>query len=625
MDKGYGALETKFEFHNFHDPEKLSHIQDAILNRQQEFSVLLLHGEIGSGRDYCLQSVIYRLRRARPQHRYDYAPLDLQGFTSDAGPDGLKQFADQLVQKYGDTCDKRLLEEVIRLKSGQASSSIIDGIQLSVLPHVAITIKAIKELLRFHPNDQFKAPQEEGRALFHQMIQRLCGDRRLLLHVVQPELLNDVVFRWLMDEARITENLCLAFSDGLYFSRVEEYCNNWDVPYHTFYSRPHTVDELKAIVDTKYSPNNFDRHIYQLFFDCSRGHTKQLALTFKTLLSHDYIRETAQGWKIDHRAGIPKPLSAKLYDPIDDILHQCGEFFGPKLSRFLYSLALCGGIGPGDLVCGFLGLFDENRDQLIDLIDSHLVEGDSPLLIDHQYAYPSFKGHVVYSFREKHLVSMILDRYGEGPKEQQAADLFRFFNAQLPIASKEDAYLMLRLAKIGRLYNDIEGHNQSLCWWIENSQADALKEGLIRELKTGKRNPSLVWAYIERQEGRNFSAVKKLALLDAFNEQPDGIPTTLLVPFLIKRSGTLYHLGRYNEALTDILQADRLTGDTEAPIKGAIKNMAELCLQDAGSYNEALPYLKRALEIRKKTLGEPSGHGQIHGSPGGAVSGTGAP
>ncbi len=76
MSEGYSSKEAKYEFYNFHNRKKLSEIKNKLLSQRSDFRILLLNGEIGVGRDYCLQSVIYSLQQLNPEYNYDYAPLD---------------------------------------------------------------------------------------------------------------------------------------------------------------------------------------------------------------------------------------------------------------------------------------------------------------------------------------------------------------------------------------------------------------------------------------------------------------------------------------------------------------------------------------------------------------------
>ena len=603
MNDCYSSAFSKYEFYNFHDQKKINGLARRIIAEGSWFPILLLIGEIGVGRSYFLQSVVYNLKHSHPHLNFDYAPLDLKGFEMNTDIQGLQQYAEQQLSYYGDIVDQSILKEIIRAKPKEEPTSILDGIQISVLPWLAITIKALRDIWTYSPDMQVRAPKSKGKERFHDLMERICQNRRVILHVLHPELIDLVVKRWLFDEMRRIDNLQIAFSIESGENHLKDYCLQWQYPFEEITFDILNLQSLTAAIDQRFSPNQFPDDFYQLLWKYSHGNTKKLAIAFQRLVSKDCITEKRDGWVTT--ANLPlmhDRFSDELYEPIDKILHNPIIGHGFKIYQFLLLLALCGGTAPVNLIFDYLRLNIQEQEELDDVIEEYLIDTESPWLIDHGYNHPSFQGDLVYSFTHTCYTSFFLERTREDERKNSAASLFNFFYGRMSIDTKLKASIMLRLAKFGNLYDKIEEYYNNLCWWIDKANSDKLKDMLIDQLKKGDLAPVSLWKHINFSRGKK-SPLITLALLDSYKVQPEGIPAENLISFLEMRSITLFNLGKYSEALSDAYLADGMTTETESLRKAQIKSIIGLCLTRLGSYEKALPSLKYANETFTKILG----------------------
>ena len=273
-----------------------------------------------------------------------------------------------------------------------------------------------------------------------------------------------------------------------------------------------------------------------------------------------------------------------------------------QLQNFLTLAALCGENIPVDLLLKVLDLTEEERDTLIDLLDEHFLD-TSPLSFfrDYEYTHPSFPELLIYGFGNPLLRWFVFDRLSQVERDYWAHRLLSRLKAELPVRTPGIAQLFLEVSR--HLTSQAErGHyEEELAWWIGVDEAEDLAEDLARQVEEGRLAPHVLWDIVQESEQR-WPTYRRLALLDAFAQQPGGIPQQLLGSFYNLRAGLLFAEARYSEALDDALIGLDVVEESSLQV-GALHTIVGLVKRETGQYQDALPHLRGALHIVEQILG----------------------
>jgi tetratricopeptide (TPR) repeat protein len=188
----------------------------------------------------------------------------------------------------------------------------------------------------------------------------------------------------------------------------------------------------------------------------------------------------------------------------------------------------------------------------------------------------------------------------------EAGLLLRFLQQCLPVRSRGVARLLLNLAEHARLTERQDAYLAELAWWSGIEEAESLTKSLIEQLEAGESRAELIWQVVNTS-ANDWPPYRRMAVLEAYSQQPGGIPLNRIGDFHYTRGRILRTLGQYSQALEDGRWAVEIFLNQYGAMSQAHAAALTLCglaYIDLGELNVAREPLERALDINKKALGE---------------------
>lgn len=291
-----------------------------------------------------------------------------------------------------------------------------------------------------------------------------------------------------------------------------------------------------------------------------------------------------------------------LLEPLRDLTGRVGFRAADLLGRFVDLAALCGENVPSDLLMAHLEVTQEEREELLDLIDEGLVaEEGGNLFLDFQYGHPSFAGLLTYGFATPALRQDLLDHVPPAKRKGLAGELLSFLRQHVPVATRGIAHLFLALAD-HLDPGEREPYLRRLDWWISPGDEDALTT-LVREgLAASQVDPKTVLEVVNQTAG-TWPPPHRLALLAAVeSSSPDlAQPFTADVRYL--RAVILRESGKPTEALEETRLA-LAAAEGSGALTGAILTLSGVLSGDLGDFAEARRRFEQSLEVHRTVFGD---------------------
>ena len=530
--------------YNFHRTE---HVEQLIGLLQMDSAgprVALLTGQSGSGRRYLVQSAVFQARQEHTQ--LAYACVDLDGY--ETIEDYLRSYANHQVKKReweaaGNELDRvlRFFGERFPLDEPSIELCTLLSIAMDVSKSLPRTHQLLQQALGNEPHDG--SPSHALTALLDFVTQR----SPLLVHLLDSVQATATLRHRLVRECLGRTHLVLAFSGlpdelefdqfaGVETTRLE--IDRLDKP------------SLRAAVWRQFAPNRFPDSLADLLWQSSRGDRLTLAWTLRRLVREELIVKSppdvctmATGPQASHQ--MASVIRESYWQPFHELIHD-----HPRLKQFLELGALCGENVPATLILKHLGLDDEERDALADLIDEQLCgQGSVQCFRDLAYSHPAFPEVAVYAFVDPAVSAIILDWLRPVERAQRALQFLAYLEREVPPRTRAAARIYLSL--LAFLEGDDTERRRwelALAWWIGWQETEALREHLSEWMRQGTIGSAVVWRVLQMSKDR-WPPYRRLALLEAYGDQAHGIPFENLESFSRMRVSLLYDVARYAEAI----------------------------------------------------------------------------
>ena len=634
-----------YTLYNFHDENHLSQMMALICSdNAKKPRCVMLSGGVGIGQRYFLEAASYRATMAG--QAMILTILDLAGY--EPGQGSLEAFANHQLAKYP-KANGSLLPHLLEYLQAKVEINVPGILGVSLLSiGLEAQLPAQELVARFRKACDLAGSSRDPRESLHRLLKGFGEERTLVLHVVDSAELSTPLRRWVVDEAKINPHLVLVFS-------CEPQATNeavaLDLPVTRFEFAPLDEEAIRTRLAQRFSPNSFPVELADALRRYSRGLPGHVAIKVRDMVSDKpgaILQDHNGQWHLPE-GGMTSEVCAKqftatLYEPIDAHLAQCPPATQETLRQFFSLAALCGSNIPIKLLFTCLEVEDEEQDVLIDHLDDHFVGEDTlTVLREYGYAHPSFPNELLYTFANPLLRNVFLDRFQPGERAYWAHRLLRVLKTHLTVPTRGTTRLLLEVARFLASEDEKARYQQELAWWIGSEEAEELAAELSAAVKEGRMQPEVLWGAVTGSE-YIWPAYRRLAVLDAFACQEDGVPSPLLIEFYTLRSELLRSLGRFAEAYADAesglalckepsLQAARLhacagvaklelaefvdaesylgqaltiretmLGPTHPDVATSLNNLAEL-YRAQGRYTEAEPYYQRALTICETVLG----------------------
>jgi tetratricopeptide (TPR) repeat protein len=276
-----------------------------------------------------------------------------------------------------------------------------------------------------------------------------------------------------------------------------------------------------------------------------------------------------------------------------------------RVAQFLKIAGLCGSAVPVQLITHYLGLSEDEEDELIDSIDEYFIGNvEAPLFQDLAYSHPGFPEFAVYAFANPVLQRVLVHRLGidEHERVKVAARFYRHLQEVMPVRSRAVATLYVSVLEQANEEAKRQAMESELAWWVGVEEAEALQTHLTQRLKKRELDSEALWLLYERIKNR-WPAYRRLAVLGAYREQPNGIPWNRASYWYHGYASTLYELGRYEEAREAAREGIGRLQESGSPMEGALVSMRGAAEVALGFLKEAETSFRWALETLEKALG----------------------
>jgi hypothetical protein len=280
-------------------------------------------------------------------------------------------------------------------------------------------------------------------------------------------------------------------------------------------------------------------------------------------------------------------LETDLYEPIEAVLHRLREegrgVLAHRVAQFLKIAGLCGSMVPVQLITLYLGFSEDEESELIDSIDEYFIGNvEAPLFQDLAHSHPGFPEFAVYAFANAILQRVLVHRLGIDKHErvEVAARFYRHLQGVMPVGSRAVATLYVSVLEQANEESKRQAMESELAWWVGVEEAEALQTHLTQRLKKRGLNSEALWLLHERIKNR-WPAYRRLAVLGAYREQPNGIPWSRAPYWYHRYASTLHELGRYEEARGAAREGISRLQESGSSIEGALVNvrgLAEIAL-----------------------------------------------
>ncbi len=583
--------------------------------------VLVLAGEVGIGRRYFCDALRFRLGK---EHGEELAVwhLDLEGFEPES-EEPLGRYLLHLLEDQERRTSRQRKKTFDGLTSLARTLSNTDwsAAVLSLLWQFEDPLKRFGEVLATSARGHAGAERSE-REMLRMLLDELTRDHKLLLHVTECTQIRRQYRRWLTTQVARNPRLFLAIS-----CRPEDHTDQL-VPLNLLPSDPPRFDfqpldesELREALEARFGrrgcPGELVAALLRYSAPFARSGTNgappaRVALKILDLVQLGAITDLPQGgdsivWRLADEGLASQALAhgfaADFYAPIEALIAGMPRL-GRELREFLIMASLCRRNVPAELLLAKLELSRDEADELIDVIDDHLVE-ELGLFWDLGQRHPAFPDLFVYRFCDPIMPGVILDQVSPMDREMEAASLMPFLRERLPVRRREVARLFLAVADhLGAREQKI--YRKQLEWWVGTEEAEALKPIVQAEIESADLKPDLVWAFLTASG--DWPAYRRLALLDAYADArtPDEahvFSDQRALEVQLLRGHLLLDLGRYREALGE---GEAVLEIVEPQTVGECQGrfLSGVCSRLLGELPASTEHLNRALELSRELMGD---------------------
>ncbi len=306
---------------------------------------------------------------------------------------------------------------------------------------------------------------------------------------------------------------------------------------------------------------------------------------------------------IGSRIELKPPLAEDLFEPVKELLDDLDIEVSDRLQRFLDLAALCGRNVPAEVLFHHLDLEEDQREELLDLIDEELVENEEArLFVDHQYGHPSFPGLLTYAFLDPRINRALLEPLTGIKRERLASELLEFLNKSVSIHTR--GMTLLRLALAGNLEDGQmrQFFLREMRVWIGESEAEDFTADLVQGLESGRMSARDLLGTAS-QTNEHWPAHRRLPFLDAARQHPGDLSPAERVELHNLRAEALRDLKRHDEAVEEArlsLEESETVYGAGHPATARALNLQGILLREMGRPQEAREPLERALAAQDR-------------------------
>lgn len=617
-----------FEELNFHSLHLLEEMREWLT--APAGLPLVLQGDPGSGREYCLQSACYN-----GQKMYDlpWSVISIDWVEQESRDP--QKMAERLQKERPDLSKEHIdwlthFAETFNLPKGPVMCFDVVSSLIINIPNIVNLIKAIYAE-HAAPNNILPGIDPYQRLTW--FLEIILKKNNVVLHIrnadqsdlATPFDFLDNICKPLDDEAKAEQQskqhgrLLFACSCSARTRPPELLgCYN-DRILSVFVEAYISEQTLRRRMDRNFSPNRFSDELIASLH--AHGRAKggdrfsfsiRIASVVAELLEKNILMQQGGYWVLNPKTSeqeISKVIGAPLQSLCTDRLNSAEQDLRPTAKRFMELAALCRQWIPVQLLTQYMKLDEERADQLVDFLDDVFVDTEPGLLIDEQYGYPGFaqlcseEEIAIYRF----VSPLLAIARRPGDYQEEAEKLLAFFDERLPKSDRAAAALCWQVAE--QANTDVqERWQERLAWYFEPEMAERFSNMLLAKLHAGLVSVDYLLEQANKEKVRQsiwlFKAV--ISACDRWYEEQGGVPNNQYgALFLHLFGGLLNDLGQYDDALQKY-EASLKIGQQVLPldhpnIAASLNNIGSP-LGKLGRHEEALGKYEASLKIDQQVL-----------------------
>jgi tetratricopeptide (TPR) repeat protein len=466
----------------------------------------------------------------------------------------------------------------------------------------------LEELFSLFERAWISGPRRDERESLRLFLGEVTDRQRLVIHAPEHSHHPALPLDWLLSDLDRLPNLILALTT----------CSDTGLEDLHHQAAPlrlsltcYAPKEMPTLFAEAFGEHRFPSELGEALCRTTEGHPGTIAIRTCDLERNGAIYPDSEGvWRMPPEGvkaeGCVRALEISLYKPVEDVLTRLRDQGQSQLAnhllQFLELASLCGPNIPVQLLSNYLSYSNDELDQLIDLIDQEFVGTQKfPLFRDLDYTHRGFPGMAVYAFANPILRWVLLSRVDERRRAEVASAFYAHLHQVLPVRTRGIAILYISVLE--HTPHDVARRalESELAWWVGIEDAGALQKYLTQRLKHRVLDPEVLWLAVERTRQR-WPAYRSLALLEAYADQPDGMPVDRRTDWFIRSGSLLLDLGHFKKAW-ERAQEGLETCEPNTHLQGALLEVLGLAETTMGRLEDAEVHLSRTLGIREKALG----------------------
>jgi tetratricopeptide (TPR) repeat protein len=586
---------------NFHDPPLVSRVSAICQRKGPDPNILVLSGRHGSGRQYVAEA---SMRHARTHgSRLHYVRLDLDGYET-TETDVLRRYLTYQANKrqISDPHSDRIyewLEDELGTHTQTLDACATCGLLLDWSGSFPAVRRTIENTLR-------QTPVTTGARLLPAVLREIASSNPLALHVIDQATLPITLREDLLLTASQFPALSVVFSAFLDADSQDVAAGR-----HHVHCRIEalTKDAVRELLSQRLARQEPPHWLVDWLWRGCDGNRGQLAWLLFGLLQRSVLEWTNDdNWRFVDTPEAQEVLRESFAELVLAPIHRLYAR-QPALQRVLETAAICGQTVPLRLLCNHLKLDEQVADDVIGLVDGELCTSEVPVFEDLGSTHPAFpqsSGTPTYRFHSPLLPDMLLAAVTPTAREESAVQLLEFLESALPARTRGVAELYLSVYRhVPRQRDASRIWEQKLAWWIGVEDSERLRTHVTQRIDDGELLSETVWQTIQLTENA-WPLTRRLALLEAYENQRDGIPVVHLSDFLLTKGDMLRKLARYEQAEPLLCRALDINEQSHGPnhplVAIALGNLA-LLVKETNRLAEAEPLMRRALDINERSHG----------------------
>jgi tetratricopeptide (TPR) repeat protein len=351
--------------------------------------------------------------------------------------------------------------------------------------------------------------------------------------------------------------------------------------------------ELESMVERRLGSPGLPDEVFDRLFRETGGGLGATARAIDRLAAAGALVPVAGGdwqWRGDAEEVMPDPLEEALQG-VDDERRRL-------LASFTHLAALCGDNIPVKKLLGFLGVEEDDLDDVIDQIDETLGADSETALFAERFQHPSLAGELIYGFRDAAVAYGLRESLTEATRQRLAMELAQSLVRETPLAARANVRMLAEVCRHAGADENRRELERELGWRVGPPDIEALERVIVEEVRGGQLPVAQVWKAVNSGQLR-WPPYRTLAVLDAIGKvvDPQGLPPT----FFAIRSGVLLDLDRNAEA-QEVAQAGLERAVADPLLSSALWERLGTAQQRQGANDDASQSYRQSQEIQQKLL-----------------------